>query len=132
VNAILSDLKEWASVGVVLLVLVALPIGIFVSLRRNRRDIASFDYPDLTELKLCVPGHQVKWLTKKMGKMGWLLISEEPDAKFKHNSHVRFNKANSDAKPLKDVLFSLNRSLALPVFPLNLRREDTPDNAQTH
>jgi hypothetical protein len=67
-----------------------------------------------------------------MGKMGWLLISEEPDAKFKHNSHVRFNKANSDAKPLKDVLFSLNRSLALPVFPLNLRREDTPDNAQTH
>ena len=119
-----ATLKDWFFLGVVFLCLVALPLGVAVSLRRNRRDIEAFEHADLTELKLCIPAYQLKWLKKKMGKMGWHLISEDADPKFRTNLHVRFSMTENDARPLKDVLHSLNRSLALSIGPLNLHREE--------
>ena len=119
-----ATLKDWFFLGVVFLCFVALPLGVFISLRRNRRDIEAFEHTDLTELKLCIPAHQLKWLKKKMGKMGWQLISEEADPNFRNNLHVRFSTNDSDACPLKYVLHSLNRSLALSIGPLNLHREE--------
>ena len=119
-----ATLKDWFFLGVIFLCVVGLPLGVFISLRRNRRDIEAFEHADLTELKLCIPTYLLKWLRKKMGKMGWQLISEEADPKFPTNLHVRFSMNESGALPLKDVLLSLNRSLALSIGPLNLHREE--------
>ena len=119
-----ATLKDWFFLGVVFLCIVVLPLGVAVSLRRNRRDIEAFEHADLTELKLCIPVHQLNWLKYKLGKMGWQLISEEADPKFRNNLHVRFSTNGNGARPLKDVLHSLNRSLALSIGPLNLHREE--------
>ncbi|WFL76977.1 hypothetical protein P7228_13405 [Altererythrobacter arenosus] len=120
----LAAVQGWGVIFLLVLVFVAMPLGVVLSLRRNARDIESFEHPDLNELKLCVPNHQTERLSRKLDKMGWQLVSETADEKIRSNSHVRFEKSGDEARPLKEVLHSLNKSLALSIGPLNLRREE--------
>ncbi|MEO0906170.1 MAG: hypothetical protein AAFY07_01465, partial [Pseudomonadota bacterium] len=80
------------------------------------------------ELSLCVPRHQTNWLSSKAEKMGWTVISDIPVDDSDTVRRVRLKKRDNASKPLKQVLHALNWSLALPIGPLQLTREESSES----
>jgi hypothetical protein len=116
-----NDLIALLAASTIVVLMIA---AVTVSTRRNQKAIQGFEYPDLDQLVLCVRNHRIKWTEKKMGSLGWELVSAEIDSQDKLSSRVRFRKgANDAAAPIKEVLHSLNRSLALPAGPFELKRD---------
>lgn len=106
------------------LAIVALAVtALFVSIRRNKRVIDSFDHNGISQLKLCLSDWRLPAAKKKLAKLGWRFVRSEKQSV--GQSYVWFEQTDDgEAVPLNEVLHSLNRAGYLSVAPLTLEKED--------
>ncbi|WP_156522121.1 hypothetical protein [Croceicoccus mobilis] len=103
-------------IGFAILLLTA--AAVIVSFRRNKKAIDALDESDCRTLKISVPNHRIKWTQKKLHSLGWANDEGRNCAEGKSATRLTFEKGEAEgASSLKEVLHSLNRSMALPASP---------------
>ncbi|MBO0749407.1 MAG: hypothetical protein J2O44_03115 [Porphyrobacter sp.] len=113
----MRDSLTYSGIALILILMIA---AVVVSKRRNRLTIEAFNRDDLTTLKMCLRDWMVPRVEKRLAKLGWKLVSEEPAQR--GISIARFERKDDEtALPLSQVLHRLNKWGFLPAGSMNLR-----------